>query len=1302
MKEERERPPLRVILQNFINHVENLETYRRENSYEKEFQDLKLFSENLKTVGEYSCREGEKEINRKKNRYKDILPFDYTRVTLSEYVGVPGSDYINANYIKGASGSPAYIASQGPLPHTVNDFWRMVVECEVQVIVMACNEEESGKHKCENYWVEKEGEEKKFGMATIRLLKASTICPDFLVRTMQLKYMNAQSIIEERVVCQFHYGAWPDHGVPGLVRPLLDMVRLVRDTQASETLPVLVHCSAGCGRTGTICAIDYVWGLLRAGKLKLDFSLFQLVRDMRKQRIAMVQTKDQYILVHQAVKELFQDQLRMINSHPYENIDIRGLPIVPILSSKAAILYPGQSSPLEEKQDSREKESSITSSSVSTEEAVAITMPGVSDAPPLPHKKRIHAISSKQEKEVENLTQRQLAMASACGKVCQQPFPGKLLGANDLDTIEQSEKILSSAKRVPTPAPLTATMSDCAFGLPRTSSSGQEDCGEVQKPSIARLKALFESNSGVREVKQMNAGSILAKPRCPQGVTRSHSLGAVRKPQKFSQFTASGASEEEVQPPLSSDLSESERFKSASNNHVDRSCSIYQGPEVNVDSFPVEREGVEDLKRSVFCDPKASLYCEMKSRDQATNVPIIQRKPVPDSFMLSPLLKNKNSSKSSVELPPVSHVSLEPLRPALPIKRSKSLKAKMSGETFKLSLSKKDAVQTQDLPAEGVASSAHPPCIAERKSESLSKASRGYDIFVPAGDNFSKDNMPLKVRSISSTKPVKLTDTSISSTKRTDVREACSAKVSINSGAPNPEVGLPSVSSANKSGSDTEQFPRSLEGKRTDQMVKPNCDVCRAQNFNLRREKSFHALKAFSQDVQYSDLKKFDVTDSTKLVKEPFKYKSIPDKIGGAKTLLQKQKSLQIDSSKVYDHSTKYLMAEGMENSDSGDCQRSAAVSARHKVDTVVGGLGIRERRNSFRRAVGQSVDDKSSSIKTSKVNKWPPSSNESYSLSHPDGGPLKKQFENQPTSSQVICGESLPVRELSESNKAGDGNVTTKSPPGVQKLPIVSKCKYLKGVPKTSENFCEASELQKQKVLKMPETLPSPSDLAHKSLRSTKITVSDSNSFQPSSTPWMHSVASGDSKVLHNPANPRSPNSNDALSPLKRSTTNNEARPWPTQLYSNVPLDKGKVSDAPCPVDMLGSQINSNIVVPLEVDVDQVGASMNFQGKSEVGKTVNVPDNPNPGNSGASAHFTRALEVFQQTAASIRTKFSWSGGTGSTSPKSSETSPKASVSPSQRQSPKVRPNGVLKKGERSIPSVSDQPKVLKKQQQYL
>lgn len=93
-----------------------------------------------------------------------------------------------------------------------------------------------------------------------RLLQVSS-----KLKRIKVKKIYVKCFLEERTVCQFHYSAWPDHGVPPLVRPLLDMVRLVRDTQASETLPVLVHCSAGCGRTGTICAIDFVWGLLRAG-----------------------------------------------------------------------------------------------------------------------------------------------------------------------------------------------------------------------------------------------------------------------------------------------------------------------------------------------------------------------------------------------------------------------------------------------------------------------------------------------------------------------------------------------------------------------------------------------------------------------------------------------------------------------------------------------------------------------------------------------------------------------------------------------------------------------------------------------------------------------------------------------------------------------------------------------------------------------------------------------------------------------------------------------------------------------------
>ncbi|XP_045621473.2 uncharacterized protein [Procambarus clarkii] len=322
--------PLRTVLQNFINHVDCLEGKRNEGDgqYEQEFQELKLLTESLKTRPDYCCLEGEKDVNRRKNRYKDILPYDYTRVELSSYPGVPGSDYINANYIRGASGSRAYIGSQGPLPHTVPDFWRMVVECEVQVIIMASNETEGGKHKCECYWVNTQNEERQFGNVTVSFVKARQVCPDFMVRTLKIKYSFDSGKTEERTICQFHYVLWPDHGVPETVRPLLDMVRLVRDCQASETLPVLVHCSAGCGRTGTICAIDYVWGLLRAGRLTENLDLFGLVKDMRRQRVAMVQTREQYILLHRAVRELFKERLKVIDAHPYENIATDGTPLI--------------------------------------------------------------------------------------------------------------------------------------------------------------------------------------------------------------------------------------------------------------------------------------------------------------------------------------------------------------------------------------------------------------------------------------------------------------------------------------------------------------------------------------------------------------------------------------------------------------------------------------------------------------------------------------------------------------------------------------------------------------------------------------------------------------------------------------------------------------------------------------------------------------------------------------------------------------------------------------------------------------
>ncbi|KAG1679859.1 Tyrosine-protein phosphatase non-receptor type 12 [Nymphon striatum] len=319
--------PLRSILKEFINHVEGLENRRLlgDNLYDREFQKLKELTDRLKHDPGYACKAGQLETNRRKNRYKDILPYDRTRVVLQENNSDPDSDYINASYVKGSSGSMAYIAAQGPLPQTVNDFWRMVWQCEVQVVVMACNEREGGKAKCDYYWPAV-GEKKIYYDIAIQTVKVKPVCEDFLVRTWKLVRGN-----EQRTVCQFHYMTWPDHGIPSSVNPILHMIRMIRNCQATETIPVLVHCSAGCGRTGTFCAIDQVWGLLRSGKLLSMFSLYKMVAEMRYQRVAMVQTKEQYMLVHRAVATLFQQQLCIIDSHPYQNINRLGQPIGPVV-----------------------------------------------------------------------------------------------------------------------------------------------------------------------------------------------------------------------------------------------------------------------------------------------------------------------------------------------------------------------------------------------------------------------------------------------------------------------------------------------------------------------------------------------------------------------------------------------------------------------------------------------------------------------------------------------------------------------------------------------------------------------------------------------------------------------------------------------------------------------------------------------------------------------------------------------------------------------------------------------------------
>nr|XP_019947852.1 PREDICTED: tyrosine-protein phosphatase non-receptor type 12-like isoform X1 [Paralichthys olivaceus] len=299
------------ILRKFIQGVKAMsegDEDRGEDNFGNDFMRLRRLSTKYRTEKIYPTNVGEREENVKKNRYKDILPFDHSRVKVMLKTTNQDTDYINANFIKGMDGPEAYIATQGPLPNTVIDFWRMNWEYNVAVIVMACREFEMGRKKCERYFPLLDEEPMSFGPFRISC-ESEQARTDYFIRTLTVEHEN-----ETRRITQFHYMNWPDHDVPSSFDSILDMIGLMREYQENDDVPICIHCSAGCGRTGAICAIDYTWNLLKAGKIPEDFNVFRLIQEMRTQRHSAVQTKEQYELVHRAIAQLFQKQLLLLES----------------------------------------------------------------------------------------------------------------------------------------------------------------------------------------------------------------------------------------------------------------------------------------------------------------------------------------------------------------------------------------------------------------------------------------------------------------------------------------------------------------------------------------------------------------------------------------------------------------------------------------------------------------------------------------------------------------------------------------------------------------------------------------------------------------------------------------------------------------------------------------------------------------------------------------------------------------------------------------------------------------------------
>uniref|UniRef100_A0A8C4MNG3 Tyrosine-protein phosphatase non-receptor type 12 n=1 Tax=Equus asinus asinus TaxID=83772 RepID=A0A8C4MNG3_EQUAS len=299
------------ILRKFIQRVQAMKSpdHNGEDNFARDFMRLRRLSTKYRTEKIYPTATGEKEENVKKNRYKDILPFDHSRVKLTLKTPSQDSDYINANFIKGVYGPKAYVATQGPLANTVIDFWRMIWEYNVVIIVMACREFEMGRKKCERYWPLYGEDPITFAPFKISC-EAEQARTDYFIRTLLLEFQN-----ESRRLYQFHYVNWPDHDFFFSFDSILDMISLMRRYQEHEDVPICIHCSAGCGRTGAICAIDYTWNLLKAGKIPEEFNVFNLIQEIFFFRHSAVQTKEQYELVHRAIAQLFEKQLQLYEIH---------------------------------------------------------------------------------------------------------------------------------------------------------------------------------------------------------------------------------------------------------------------------------------------------------------------------------------------------------------------------------------------------------------------------------------------------------------------------------------------------------------------------------------------------------------------------------------------------------------------------------------------------------------------------------------------------------------------------------------------------------------------------------------------------------------------------------------------------------------------------------------------------------------------------------------------------------------------------------------------------------------------------